>query len=195
MPGATDMLREDHRKVKELFRKFEQTENTNERKAIVESALTELDIHARLEEEIFYPAVRSEVREEETEELMNEAEEEHHVVDVLAREIMKLQPDDPEYAAKFTVLYENVEHHIEEEESEMLPKADELGPERMEELGMRMQERKQALMTSGNGHGSSTRSRSTSTRSRSARRTKAGQPARSRSGSASGSGKSKSRSK
>ena len=194
MPGATDMLREDHRKVKELFRKFEQTENTNERKAIVESALTELDIHTRLEEEIFYPAVRKEVREEDTEELMNEAEEEHHVVDVLAQEIMKLQPDDPEYAAKFTVLYENVEHHIEEEESEMLPKADELGPERMQELGMQMQERKQALMTSGNGR-SSTRSRSTSTRSRSARRTKTGQPARSRSGSASGSSKSKSRSK
>jgi hypothetical protein len=108
---------------------------------------------------------------------------------------MKLQPDDPEYAAKFTVLYENVEHHIEEEESEMLPKADELGPQRMEELGTQMQERKQQLMTSGNGRSTSTRSRASrsGTRSRSASRTRTGKPARSRSGSDSGSRKSKSR--
>jgi hypothetical protein len=126
--------------------------------------------------------------------MMDEAEEEHHVVDVLSREIMGLKPDDPEYAAKFTVLYENVEHHIEEEESEMLPVADELGPERMEELGTKMEQMKQNLMKTGNGRtqsrASSTRS---GTRSKSARRTKTGAAARSRSGSASGSGKSRSR--
>jgi hypothetical protein len=194
------MLRRDHDKVKQLFQQFEQTENTSERRAIVESALVELEVHTRLEEEIFYPAIRKAGRDSETAEMMNEAEEEHHVVDVLAREIMNLKPDDPEYSAKFTVLSENVKHHIEEEESEMLPQAEELGPERLEELGIQMEQRKQALMTAGNGRGSrnggTSRSRGASQRrSRSASRTRTGAPARSRSGSDSGSGKSKSRSR
>jgi hypothetical protein len=197
------MLRQDHNKVKQLFQRFEQTESTSERRAIVESALVELEVHTRLEEEIFYPAVRKARQNAETVEMMDEAEEEHHVVDVLAREIMNLKPDDPAYSAKFTVLSENVKHHIEEEESEMLPQAEELGPERLEELGTQMEQRKQALMTAGNGRGSSSRSGAASrspssrggTRSRSAAKTRTGAPARGRSGSDSGSGKSKSRSR
>jgi hypothetical protein len=194
------MLRQDHMKVKELFRQFESTEDTRERKAIADAVLLELDIHTRLEEEIFYPTVRRMGRDDqETEEMMEEAEEEHHVADLLSQELMKMQPDDPEFAAKFTVLSENVKHHIEEEESQMLPQAEELGPDRLTQLGAEMEQRKQQLMTAGDGSRSRARSASRSgssgrTRSSGARRTRTGKPAAARSGSRSGSG-SRSRSK
>jgi hypothetical protein len=192
-------------RVKELFRMFEATEDPKERKSIVDTALLELDIHTRLEEEIFYPMVRKTGRgDEEIEELMNEAEEEHHVADVLSQELMKMQPEDPEFAAKFTVLAESVKHHIEEEESEMLPEAEEMGPERLQQLGQQMEQRKQELMTASNGRSrtasrsSSRSSSSTRTRSSGAHRSRTGKPAASRSGSRSGSGsrsRGKSRSK
>ena len=143
MPDANIMLREDHRKVKELFRKFESTEDTQEKKAIADTAILELDIHARLEEEIYYPAVRK--MSSDIDEIMNEAEEEHHVVEELMKELLQMKADDPMFSAKFTVMSENVEHHIDEEESEMLPKAAELGRGTMEELGRRMEQRKQEL--------------------------------------------------
>jgi hypothetical protein len=180
------MLREDHRKVKELFRQFRSTENARERKAIADTAILELDIHTRLEEEIFYPTVRRMSRgEDEVEEMMNEAEEEHHVVDVLSQELLKMQPDEPEFAAKFTVLSENVEHHIEEEESLMLPQAEELGTDTLERLGAQMEQRKQQLLTAGNGR-SPSRAGATRTRSSGAHRSRSGKPAAARSGSRSG---------
>ncbi|HSP54499.1 MAG TPA: hemerythrin domain-containing protein [Dehalococcoidia bacterium] len=144
MPDANTMLRKDHRRVKELFRRFENTEDKREQKAIADQAIFELDIHSRLEEEIYYPAVRK--MSGDVDEIMNEAEEEHHVVDVLMQELLKMEPSDPMFAAKFTVMSENVEHHIDEEESEMLPKAAELGMSKMEDLGARMERRKQELM-------------------------------------------------
>jgi hypothetical protein len=197
-------------KVKELFRQFDSTDSSKERKAIADTAIVELDIHSRIEEEIFYPAVRRmRSSDEQTEEMMNEAEEEHHVVDLLSQELTKMQADDPEFAAKFTVLAENVKHHIEEEESEMLPQADQLGPDTLQRLGSDMEKRRQELQTSGNGRtrspartrsatrkaatttrtrGSTTSRKATGTRASSARRTPTGKPAKSRSGSQSGSG-------
>jgi hypothetical protein len=198
------MLRQDHMKVKELFRQFESTESNRERKAIADTAILELDIHSRLEEEIFYPSVRRISKGgEEIGELMSEAEEEHHVVDVLSQELMKMQPEDPEFAAKFKVMAENVEHHIEEEESQVLPQAEELGPDRLNELGAQMEQRRQQLLSANNGRASRARSASrtgtpTRTRASGAHRSRTGKPAAARSGSRSGSGsrtKGKSRSK
>ena len=184
MPHASDILREDHRKVKELFRLFENTKDPQEQKAIAHNAILELDIHSRLEEEIFYPAVRRMGgREDEVEEMMDEAEEEHHVVELLSRELMGMQPENPDFAAKFTVLSENVKHHIEEEESEMLPQADQLDPQKLEELGAQMQQRKQQLLTATAGQTkrpaarSASRSGSTRTRASGAHRSRTGKPA------------------
>src|SRR3990172_5692257 len=168
MPDANTMLRKDHRKVKELFRKFESTEDTQEKKAIADTTILELDIHARLEEEIYYPAVRK--MSDDIDEIMNEAEEEHHVVEELMKELLQMKPDDPMFSAKFTVMSENVEHHIEEEESEMLPKAAELGRGTMEDLGRRMEQRRQELMSAAT---SGTRGRRRSNGSRSTSRAKA----------------------
>ena len=119
--SVTDMLRKDHKKVKGLFEEFEQAEDTTTKQRIVETALTELEVHSKLEEELIYPAIRAEVGDDD---LMDEALEEHHVVHGLLGELKKMKTSDERYDAKFTVLAENVRHHIKEEESEMFPKAE-----------------------------------------------------------------------
>lgn len=139
------MLKDDHKSVKRLFREFKKEKDTKAKRAIVETALVELEVHTKLEEEIFYPAVRKEGH---MADMMEEAEDEHHVVDVLAKEIKRLAPSDPDYNAKFTVLTENVEHHIKEEEEEMFVEAKRLGKDDLARLGARMEIRKAKLLKS-----------------------------------------------
>jgi hemerythrin-like domain-containing protein len=152
MPNALEMIREDHHKVQELFQEFEATEDRSAKKRIVENAIQELKIHAALEEELFYPAVRKQLDEEET---IDEAIEEHHVVKLLISELEDMSPGDKRYDAKFTVLSESVKHHIEEEESEVLPEIE--GSLDAESLGEQMQRRKQQLMRRASGGASSGR--------------------------------------
>jgi hemerythrin-like domain-containing protein len=119
--GVIEMLKEDHEKVKGLFDKFESVEG-QERADFAATAIMELKVHADLEEKLIYPAIREQIDEDE---MMNEAVEEHHLVHVLIRELKKLKPKDEVFQAKFKVLGELVKHHIEEEEGEMFPKAQE----------------------------------------------------------------------
>ena len=114
-----DMLKEDHEKVKGLFEDFESTEG-EEQADIAATTIMELEVHADLEEKLIYPDIREHIDEDE---MMNEAVEEHHLVHVLIKELKKLKPKDEVFQAKFKVLGELVKHHIEEEEREMLPKA------------------------------------------------------------------------
>ena len=140
---AVAILKKDHDTVKELFEKFEKTNSSAEKERIIAKALEELKLHAAIEEEIFYPAVRKHVGKD----LMNEADEEHHVAKVLIAELdANAAPDHRD--AKFTVLAENVRHHIKEEENEMLPKAKELDMD-FEALGQKMLDRKKALKRTG----------------------------------------------
>lgn len=118
---VTDMLRKDHKKVKGLFKKFEKTDNAQEKQEIVDTVLTELEIHAELEEKLIYPAIRAKMNDED---LMDEALEEHHVVHGVIGELKKMKTGDERYDAKVTVLSELCKHHIKEEEEEMLPKAE-----------------------------------------------------------------------
>src|SRR5690242_19282342 len=97
---AIAILKKDHEPVKKLFERFEKTENRSEREKIVADALLELKIHAVLEEEIFYPAVRALVGTD----LMDEADEEHHVAKVLIAELDAGVGDPGHRTAKFTVL-------------------------------------------------------------------------------------------
>src|SRR5688572_13300694 len=109
----TRMLAEDHDKVKELFRRFEETEIFNEKQEIFRQVAAELKVHTKLEEEVFYPEARRAVDDEE---LFDESIQEHHVVDLLIAELEDMNPVDEsgqkEFEAKFKVLSENVEHHI-----------------------------------------------------------------------------------
>lgn len=140
---AISILKKDHATVKDLFDKFEKATSRSEKERLITKAVTELKMHAVIEEEIFYPAVRKHVGPD----IMNEADEEHHVAKVLIAELdLKLGGDHRE--AKFTVLAESVRHHIREEENEMLPKAKDLDMD-FEALGRTMLDRKKALKQDG----------------------------------------------
>ena len=140
------MLKEDHKKVKELFEEFESAEG-RERAEIAATAILELEVHAELEEKLIYPAIRQEIEEDD---LMNEAIEEHHLVHILMKELKKLKPNDETFQAKFKVLGELVKHHIEEEEGEMLPKAEKSDID-WETLEATVMKRKETLLAKAAG--------------------------------------------
>jgi hemerythrin superfamily protein len=147
--NAVQMLKDDHVLVEHLFEQFEETDDNRKRADIVRSTLDELEVHATLEEEIVYPAIRALDNSKEHQDIMDAAAEEHHVVKQLMAELREMTPQDERFAAKFTVLAEGVRHHVREEESEVLPKAEESDLD-LEELGRIMQERKQQLMQQTN---------------------------------------------
>jgi hemerythrin-like domain-containing protein len=146
MPNAIDLLTADHAHVKDLFRQYDSAEHRAHQKkqGIAEEVFAELEVHTTLEEELFYPAMKRKT-DQDGKDLVAEAVEEHHVVTTLMEELQGLDPTDERYDAKFKVLMEHVAHHIEEEEGEMFPEAEEVLGERLERLGTQMQERKQQL--------------------------------------------------
>lgn len=143
MPDALQLLREDHNKVKDLFQRFEKTDERSEKKKIAADAIMNLQVHAQIEEEIFYPSMRKQLGDVE---LLHEAHAEHHVADMIMEELQSKKLGDKDFDAKFTVLAENVKHHIGEEEGEMFPKAAEAGQKALQRVGQQLMERKQELM-------------------------------------------------
>jgi hemerythrin-like domain-containing protein len=142
--AALEMLKEDHDKVKKAFKEFEKMdrEDAETLQQLVQTVCEELKVHTALEEEIFYPAVREAI---EDEDLMNEAQVEHDTAKMLIEQLENMGPDDPNFHATFTVLGEYVKHHVKEEEDEMFPEARKTDLD-FEELGARMRERKTELM-------------------------------------------------
>jgi len=141
---AIDLLKNDHDSIQDLFDRFKKAVDRRAKAKIAAQSLNALRIHAVLEEEIFYPAVRQRVGKL----IMNEADEEHHVAKVLIAELEAMDGRGDHFDAKFNVLAENVLHHIKEEENEMLPKAQQLELDFVK-LGQRMLRRKEALLVSG----------------------------------------------
>jgi len=137
---ATDLLKKQHRQVEKLFKEVEKTEDPKQRRKLLDQIAADLKMHTQIEEEIFYPAVR-EVGTAKAEEMIDEAFEEHHVVDLVLAELPQVDPEDERFAAKMTVLSELVKHHVEEEEEEMFPMAEKkLGAERIKELGQQLEQ-------------------------------------------------------
>jgi len=142
MQDAITLLDQDHEKVEELFERFESLdENSAEREEIIEMACMELTIHARLEEQIFYPALRKALGETE---LLDEAEVEHMTAKDLISQIRLMNSNDRLYAAKFMVLAEYVKHHVEEERNEIFPEAKRSGLD-LEAMGQELAQRKEQL--------------------------------------------------
>lgn len=141
---AVSLLKTDHNKVQQLFDQFEVAKGKRAKKKIVREALTELKVHAAIEEELFYPAVRKAIGKE----IMNEADEEHHVAKLLIAELDSMDGSESHFEAKFVVLAENVRHHIKEEENEMLPQAKRVKLD-FEALAETMQRRKDRLLADG----------------------------------------------
>ncbi len=112
---AVALLKEDHRTVEELFAQFEKASGDGRKQKLATQICLELSVHAKIEEEIFYPACEGKVEEE----LLKEAYVEHDGAKVLIGEILAGEPSDEFYDAKVTVLQEQIEHHVEEEEKRM----------------------------------------------------------------------------
>jgi hemerythrin-like domain-containing protein len=145
---ATEFLKRQHREVMRLFKAVENTEDRKGRKRLMAEIVSKLEVHTKIEEEIFYPAVQ-EIGTEKVEEMMLEAVEEHHVVDLVLAELPKVDPAAPTFEAKMTVLKELIEHHVEEEQDEIFPMAErKLGKERIAELGIRLEERAENIQPS-----------------------------------------------
>jgi hemerythrin superfamily protein len=145
---ATALLKKDHAAVKALFRRFAQTtpRAVKTRERLVAQLRDELDLHARLEEEIFYPAVR---RLEGGERLITKAELEHETVKRLMTEIDGIAMSDPALPARGKALKDAVVHHATEEEKEIFAAAAQLGDDELERLGDEMADRKAALRAAG----------------------------------------------
>jgi hypothetical protein len=141
--NAINILKQDHDKVKDLFDRFE-TADRREKKKIAEETIHELKIHAAIEEGIFYPTVRGQVERD----LMNEANEEHHVAKVLIAELERMDGTEEHFDAKYTVLSESIRHHIREEEGHMFPMAYDSDVD-MEMLGRKMLAKKEKLIETG----------------------------------------------
>jgi hypothetical protein len=109
---AIAVLKADHRKVEELFDKFEKARDDDRKKALAGEICMELSIHATIEEEIFYPACKDKVEED----LLSESYVEHDSAKVLIAELADSAPDDAFYDAKMSVLSEEIKHHVKEEE-------------------------------------------------------------------------------
>jgi hemerythrin superfamily protein len=144
---AVALIKADHRKVEQLFSEFEEAGDRafKTKQQLVEQISQELEVHAALEEEIYYPAVEAKAKKD-GKELVAEAIEEHHVVKILLGELSTMSAEDEAFDAKVTVLMENVRHHVEEEEEAMLPQSEEiLGEEELTRLGEVMAARKRQL--------------------------------------------------
>ncbi len=154
-PGNTDAIESlmtDHKRVKALFKEFSTLKgkrgDTDDDKAdLTQRICRELKIHTAIEEEIFYPAVREQIDDAD---LMNEALVEHAGAKELIEELESMDPDDELYDAKVTVLGEQIDHHVKEEEGEMFPKAKKAKVD-TEALGAEMAQRKAELQDSLDG--------------------------------------------
>ena len=116
-----ELLRKDHEEVKSLFRDFTSAVENKEKEQIVDKAIRALEMHAAVEESLFYPGVREDSPD--ARDKLDESLEEHHVVKLLIAELKDMSAGDDRYAAKFRVLAENVRHHIKEEEAELFARA------------------------------------------------------------------------
>ena len=139
---AIALLEADHEAVSQLFDEYEKTRSVPNKKALVSEICTALSVHAQIEEEIFYPAVKSASKDKL---LVPEATVEHSGVKNLIAQLQGAEPDGEMYDAKVKVLSEYVKHHVNEEQNEMFPKAKASSLD-MVDLGTRLAARKEDLL-------------------------------------------------
>jgi hemerythrin superfamily protein len=149
---AIDLLTQDHKEVKALFKQYEKLveseEDTETRQALADEICNMLTIHAMVEEELFYPAAREALGKDA--DLIDEADIEHESAKELIAQIKTSSPDDDHYDAKVKVLGEYIDHHVKEEEGEIFPKAKKAKLD-IAGIGAAIAARKESLMTSSAG--------------------------------------------
>lgn len=143
-PDAIALLKADHKAVDSLFLEFKSARSVNRKKLLVEKICKELSVHAQVEEEIFYPAVKAALKDKK---LIPEAIVEQETMAHLISQVKGIEPDGEDYDAKVMVLCEYVKHHVKEEHTEMFPKAKKTKLD-MKDLGAKLQARKAELLAS-----------------------------------------------
>jgi hemerythrin-like domain-containing protein len=140
---AIDLLKQDHDKVERAFRQFEKMDrhDADACRRLIQSVCEELKIHTALEEQLFYPALRQAIDDQD---LINEAAVEHETARMLIDQLDSMTADNPNYYATFTVLSEYVRHHVKEEQNEIFPQAKKARLD-LAALGERMRARKEEL--------------------------------------------------
>ncbi len=141
-PDAIALLRADHKKVSGLYEQYENTRSAAKKKSLVATICLELSVHAKVEEEIFYPAVKAALKDKE---MVPEAQVEHATLKELIAQVKDKEPDGEMFDAKIKVMSEYTKHHVKEEQNEMFPKAKATRLD-MKDLGARMAARKEELM-------------------------------------------------
>ena len=153
--NAIQLLKDDHKKVKGLLAELEATtaRGTKKRSQLLATIAQELRVHTRIEEEIFYPALRAAGEKSEDEKMYFEALEEHRAVgELVLPDLERTAPDSEKFSGRAKVLKELIEHHADEEEEEMFPRARKLlSAAELKTLGERMAARKQELLLGGPG--------------------------------------------
>jgi hemerythrin superfamily protein len=143
---ALQLLERDHRRLEELLTQGEDTTERaiKTRDALLDTITAELNAHELIEEEVLYPALKAHA---EARDIVLEGYQEHHVADLIVKELHAMEPSDERWGAKFKVLMESIEHHIEEEEGKMFPTARSvLSRDELEDLGARMADMKAAAV-------------------------------------------------
>jgi hypothetical protein len=156
-PGITTMIRMDHTHVLALFRRFHGSTPAGRKRALVTNACLALEIHTRLEEEIFYPAMREAIGQSD---VLDKSVPEHNEIRSLITAVRAMQPGDPAYDDTFRMLMRTVLHHVADEESILLARAEEVMPDRLSELGKQMTKRRVELLRPHLGEVASTTARS-----------------------------------
>jgi hemerythrin-like domain-containing protein len=145
--NAIKLLEDDHKDLKQVMEKGEDTTEraVKTRAAVLQELAAKLTAHEKIEEDIFYPPLKEHPK---AKDLVLEGYQEHHVADLIMAELKDMAEDDERWGAKFKVLKENIEHHIEEEEGEMFKTARSVfSSEELEELGERMEQLKAKVLT------------------------------------------------
>jgi len=160
---AIDLLKKDHETVEDLFDQFEdakESQNDEEMGALVSSICSALTVHAQIEEELFYPAMR---KLPEASDMVDEAAVEHQSIKDLVTQLEAMRPGDDLFEAKVKVLSEYVKHHVKEEENEIFPEAKDSDVD-LEALGRKLAERKNELSGEAGAPAPSGRKSSTATK-------------------------------
>jgi hemerythrin superfamily protein len=148
--NAITLLKNDHKTVEDLFKRFEKLgpRAVKSKEDVVARIVRELSVHAAIEEMVFYPAIRDAVDDGDVDDMVLESLEEHHIVKWVLSELDGMSAEQERFDAKVTVLMENVRHHVEEEEKDLFPKVNKLlGKPRLDDLGEAMAEAKKAAPT------------------------------------------------
>jgi len=148
--NALAVLRADHERVIELFARFERLKSNGPQKGqLVERICDELELHTRIEDELFYPSIRPSIGDDD---LMDEAQVEHESAKALIEQLRGMKPGDTLYDAKVTVLGEYVKHHVKEEQDEMFPKVEKIDLD-LVALGRALKTRKRQLKGESDAQG------------------------------------------